>query len=106
MCLVTDCSHIVYQLPSRSPYRSAVNAAIERVKESGLMEIYFKWTSYYLLFIFKPMSTPADRSKSSVLTVDMLWGVFVLYLIGLSLAVVAFVAENVCRVAVERRIYQ
>lgn len=85
----------MYQVPSDSPYLSATNAGLEILRESGLINVYFEWSNNYLQSIFKPLPS-LERSKTTVLTLEMLDGVFYLYLIGTVLALMAFVVEHVC----------
>lgn len=83
-----------YQLPSDSLYRSAANTVIHIIRESGLMDAYFRWTDQYLHSYYKQLPS-FDPPKASALTLKMLNGVFYVYLFGILLGALAFLAEFV-----------
>lgn len=91
ICL--ECSLISYQLPSDSLFREPINQIIQTLQEAGLFAIRYEWSLDMLSALFPVRAE--ERTPSRTLTLNDLSSLIHLYLIGMVLSGVVFIAELV-----------
>lgn len=97
------CSLIAYKLPSDSHFRAPVDFIVQSLQEAGIFAVRYKWSFDMLVAMF-PAAFHREPKQFVVLTLDVLLGVFYLYMIGVVLSSCAFGAEIICGCCTNRKI--
>lgn len=87
------CGLIAYRVPPNCAYRKATGRAIQHIREGGLYSSYVQWTLRYLRSVYPPMPIP-DPNRNHPIAWQGIEQLYYMYLVGMLLAVFAFVTEH------------
>lgn len=96
-------AHVAYKIPAGSPNQAAVNVAIQRTIESGLYDMFVKWSLRYFFTLHKPLLQTNVAAGAQPVGVTLLAVVFYLHAINVAIALVVFGMELAWKWKQERR---
>lgn len=93
-CLqISDCGLAAYRASENSPLTPYVNLFILRFLENGIYDKQLEWMKNLNEAVFQVKRREPPSKENVVLTVEMTFAVFLVYSMGIGIAVLSFVIE-------------